>query len=106
MYVLKLTFLLLCFPAGTCTDAELVQCALLNQLVLPLLQAAQEAGKAAELLSSGMLDVFNTVFRLSDGHTAMFGELTKVLTCSVTGVDLVLQGSCAALFLICTLRSG
>lgn len=51
-----------------------MQCALLNQLVLPLLQAAQEAEKASTLLDSDMLDVFNTIFRLSDGHSAMFGE--------------------------------
>jgi hypothetical protein len=51
-----------------------VQCALLNQLVLPLLSAAHDAGCAGEVLSTECLEVLSSVFRVSDTHSVLFGE--------------------------------
>ncbi|WIA37453.1 hypothetical protein OEZ86_014371 [Tetradesmus obliquus] len=66
------------FTAGTGSHAELVQCALLSQLVLPLLAAAHEAGRAGEVLNTECLEVLSSVFRVSDTHSVLFGESLRI----------------------------
>jgi hypothetical protein len=58
-----------------------VQCALLNQLVLPLLSAAHDAGRAGELLSTECLEVLSSVFRVSDTHSVLFGKCCVYKIC-------------------------
>jgi hypothetical protein len=86
----------LAVPAGTGSHAELVQCALLNQLVLPLLAAAHGAGRAGELLSTECMEVLSAVFRVSDTHSLLFGEwrLPPVF-CFLLYLQLALRGLCA-----------
>lgn len=55
-----------------------MQCALLSQLVLPLLAAAHEAGRAGEVLNTECLEVLSSVFRVSDTHSVLFGEWLRL----------------------------
>jgi hypothetical protein len=96
----------LAVPAGTGSHAELVQCALLNQLVLPLLAAAHGAGRAGELLSTECMEVLSAVFRVSDTHSVLFGEWRlPAVACFLLYHQLALRRLCARPSLCCVLYS-